>query len=74
MPPPVAWLGAAGLEVAGRLTGRPVPLSRTGVAFFSENRRSTYAKAQRDLGYTPLVDLPEGVGRSVAWYRGEGLL
>ncbi|CUS04013.2 Dihydroflavonol-4-reductase [Candidatus Promineifilum breve] len=74
VPPPVAWLGAAGLEVAGRLTGRPVPLSRTGVAFFSENRRSTYAKAQRDLGYTPLVDLPEGVGRSVAWYRGEGLL
>lgn len=74
VPRPAAWLGAAGLEVAGRLTGRAVPLSRTGVAFFSENRRSTFAKAQRDLGYTPHVDLHEGVARSVAWYRAEGLL
>jgi nucleoside-diphosphate-sugar epimerase len=74
IPRPVAWLGAAGLEVAGRLSGRGVPLSRTGVAFFSENRRSTFAKAQHELGYTPRVDLAEGVARSVAWYREEGLL
>lgn len=74
IPRPVAWLGAAGLEVAGQVTGRGVPLSRTGVAFFSENRRSTYAKAQRDLGYMPRVELQEGVARSVAWYRAEGLL
>jgi len=69
-----AWLGAAALEAAGKLMGRDVPLSRTGVAFFSENRRSTFAKAQRELGYTPRVDLAEGVARSVAWYRAQGLL
>jgi nucleoside-diphosphate-sugar epimerase len=74
VPRPLAWAGAAGLEAAGRLTGRAVPLSRTGVAFFSENRRSTFAKARRDLGYEPQVDLAEGVARSVAWYRAEGLL
>jgi nucleoside-diphosphate-sugar epimerase len=74
VPRPLAWVGAAGLEAAGRLTGRAAPLSRTGVAFFSENRRSTYAKAQRELGYTPQVELREGVERSVAWYRGEGLI
>ena len=74
VPAPLAWLGAVGLEAAGKLTGRPAPLSRTGVAFFSESRRSTYAKAERELGFTPKVDLREGVARTVAWYRGEGLL
>ena len=74
VPVPLAWLGAAGLEAAGKLLGRDVPLSRTGVAFFSENRRSTYAKAERELGFAPRVELPEGVERTVGWYRGEGLL
>ena len=74
VPRSVAWLGAAGLEAAGKLTGRDVPLSRTGVAFFSENRRSTYTKAERDLGFRPRVELAEGVERTVAWYRREGLL
>ena len=74
VPVPLAWLGAAGLEVAGKLAGRDVPLSRTGVAFFSENRRSTYARAERELGFAPRVELEEGVARTVAWYRQEGLL
>ncbi len=74
VPRPLAALGAAGLEVAARLTGRDVPLSRTGVAFFSEDRRFSTAKAERELGYRPRVGLREGVARTVAWYRGEGLL
>jgi len=74
VPAPLAWLGAAGLEAAGKLAGRTPPLSRTGVAFFSESRRSTYARAERELGFTPRVDLREGVARTVAWYRAEGLL
>ena len=74
VPVPLAWLGAAGLEAAGTLLGRDVPLSRTGVAFFSESRRSTYARAERELGFRPQVDLREGVARTVAWYRAEGLI
>jgi len=74
VPRPLAWLGAAGLEGVGKVLGRDVPLSRTGVAFFSENRRSTYAKAERELGFTPRVELLEGVGRTVGWYRKQGLL
>jgi len=74
VPVPLAWLGAAALEAAGKLAGRTPPLSRTGVAFFSESRRSTYARAERELGFTPRVDLREGVARTVAWYRAEGLL
>lgn len=81
VPPPrlslPVWLahgGALGLEIVGRLTKRPVPLSRTGVAFFSESRRFSYAKAQRQLGYQPEVDLPAGITRAIAWYQEQGKL
>jgi nucleoside-diphosphate-sugar epimerase len=74
VPVSLARAGATILELAGELTGRDVPLSRTGVAFFSENRRSTSTKAEHDLGFVPQVDLEEGIGRTVAWYREEGLL
>jgi nucleoside-diphosphate-sugar epimerase len=74
LPKPLAALGAAGLEVIGNVTGRSIPLSRTGVAFFSEDRRFSIAKAERELGYAPQVDLPEGIRRTVEWYRGEGWL
>lgn len=74
VPRAAASLGAGMLEVVGRATGRAIPLSRTGVAFFSEDRRFSSAKAERELGYVPRVDLKEGVARTVAWYRAEGLL
>lgn len=74
LPVPVANLGAAVLETAGNLTGMPVPLSRTGVAFFSENRRSTYARAAEELGYEPQVDIDEGIPRTISWYRAQGYL
>jgi dihydroflavonol-4-reductase len=74
LPRPLAWWGAAALELAGKVTGRTPPLSRDGVAFFSENRRFSWQKAQSELGYSPHVDLAEGVTRTVAWYREQGLL
>ncbi|MEZ4515644.1 MAG: NAD-dependent epimerase/dehydratase family protein [Chloroflexota bacterium] len=74
MPVPVAQVGAAVLETVGNATGLPVPLSRTGVAFFSESRRSTYARAAKELGYEPHIDLDEGIPRTIAWYRETGLL
>jgi nucleoside-diphosphate-sugar epimerase len=74
VPRPLAWSGAAALEGVGRLTGMDPPLSRSGVAFFSESRRFSWQKAHRELGYTPQVHLAEGVSRTVAWYREQGLL
>ena len=70
----LVWLGAAGMESIATWLGRSVPLSRTGVAFFSEDRRFTFAKAAKELGYAPTVDIQEGVARTVAWYRENGLL
>ena len=64
-----AMLGATGLEVLGRMSGRRPPLSQTGVAFFSEDRLYSWQRAQEELGYRPEYDLATGVARTVAWYR-----
>lgn len=74
IPKPIAWLGAAGLELAGRVTSRHPPLSRSGVAFFSESRRFSWQKASEELSYVPQVELPDGVTKTVAWYREQGYL
>lgn len=65
----LAWTGAASLEAFSRLAGRMPPLSRTGVAFFSEDRAFSWRKAHEELGYIPQYDLATGVERTVAWYR-----
>jgi nucleoside-diphosphate-sugar epimerase len=74
LPKSLVWLGAAGMESIATRLGRSVPLSRSGVAFFSESRRASIAKAKEQLGYDPQVGITEGVARSVAWYREQGLL
>jgi len=81
VPPPrlnlprwLAWLGATGLELVAGLLNKQPPLSRTGVAFFSENRRFSWQKAHDELGYTPQVNLQRGVAKTVAWYRENGLV
>ncbi|MAT96482.1 MAG: hypothetical protein CL608_05005 [Anaerolineaceae bacterium] len=81
VPPPglnlprwLAWLGATGLELGMGLLNKEPPLSRTGVAFFSEDRRFSWQKAHEELGYTPQCDLPRGVAETVAWYRANGLV
>lgn len=61
----LAMAGATGGEMVGRILRRRPPLSRAGVAFFSENRRFSWQKAHRELGYTPQVELAEGVARTV---------
>ena len=81
VPPPrfnlprwLAWLGAVGLELLFGAIGRQPPLSRTGVAFFSEDRRFSWQKAHLQLSYTPQFDLERGVGATVKWYQEQGLL
>jgi nucleoside-diphosphate-sugar epimerase len=69
-----AWLGAAALEIGLGLVNKQPPLSRTGVAFFSEDRRFSWQKAREELGYTPQFVLERGVAETVAWYRENDLL
>jgi nucleoside-diphosphate-sugar epimerase len=63
-----------GLEALGRASGWTPPLSRTGVAFFSEDRVFSWQKAKRELGYVPENDLAAGAEITVAWYRQHGWL
>ncbi|MCL4183312.1 MAG: NAD-dependent epimerase/dehydratase family protein [Burkholderiaceae bacterium] len=50
------------------------PLHRRRVRFYRNNRAFSIDKARRMLGYSPKVDLREGLRRTVAWYRDNGLL
>ena len=74
LPYPLAWSGALGLEIMGKILRMRPPLSRSGVAFFSESRAFSWQKAHTELGYTPQVDLSDGMVRTVAWYRQKKLL
>ncbi len=69
LPRSVAWSGAAAAELLSRMTGLRAPLTRSGVAFFSEDRRFSWQKAHQELGYVPQHDLSSGVARTVEWYR-----
>ena len=69
-----AMIGAMGLEMLGRVSGRKPPLSRAGVAFFSEDRCYSWQRAHDELGYTPEFDLATGVARTIDWYRERGWL
>ncbi|MCA9757951.1 MAG: NAD(P)-dependent oxidoreductase [Candidatus Eisenbacteria bacterium] len=50
------------------------PLHPRRVRFFRNNRAFSIDKARRSLGYDPRVSLEEGMERTVAWYRSQGLL
>lgn len=50
------------------------PLYRRRVDFYTKSRAFDTTRARRELGYRPAVDLPEGIRRTAAWYREQGLL
>jgi nucleoside-diphosphate-sugar epimerase len=55
------------LAAIGSSERRPL-VTRVGVAFIGTDNRFTIAKARRDLGYTPLMALPEGIRLAASWY------
>lgn len=74
LPRSIALAGATGLEIAGSLFKFKPPLSRSGVAFFSEDRRFSWQKAHDELDYTPQFSLKTGIEKTVAWYKEQGYL
>ncbi len=74
MPQPIAYAGAAMLETAGAVANFTPPLSRAGVAFFSESRHFSTTRAEVELGFKAQVGIQEGVGKTIAWYRATGRL
>jgi nucleoside-diphosphate-sugar epimerase len=50
------------------------PLHKRRLDFFVNDRGFTSAKAAREIGYAPRISLEDGLARSAAWYKSEGLL
>ena len=50
------------------------PLYRRRVDFYTKSRAFDTTRARTELGFQPHVDLEEGLKRTEAWYREEGLL
>ena len=55
------------------LPGDP-PLYRRRVDFFRKRRSFDITRAREEIGYEPEIGLEEGLQRTLAWYRSEGLL
>jgi nucleoside-diphosphate-sugar epimerase len=68
------WLAGAACEaVCVPLRVQP-PLYRRRVDFYTKSRAFDTTRARTELGFAPAVDLPEGIRRTIAWYRAQGLL
>ena len=65
---------AVACEKVSRGLGVSAPIYPRRVEFFAKDRAFDISKARRLLGYEPEVDLPEGLARTAAWYRANGLL
>lgn len=81
VPPPRGHLpywpllaGAIACEGLCRPFGIDPPLHRRRVAFFVKNRAFSIDRARRELGYSPKVDLAEGLRRTAQWYFEQGHL
>jgi nucleoside-diphosphate-sugar epimerase len=74
LPAGIAKCVAAALEAIPGLPPEHLPLTRSRVAFMTESRAYCGCRARDELGFRPKVSLPEGLARTVAWYRSEGLL
>jgi nucleoside-diphosphate-sugar epimerase len=81
VPPPRLRLPVMPVYVAGllcELAFKPLrinpPLYRRRVDFFRKNRAFSIAKAYRELGFEPRVDLMTGLRLTADWYTARGLL
>ena len=70
---PLYWAGFV-CEILCKPFGISPPIYRRRVDFFRKDRAFKIDKAQRELGYEPIVDEKAGLGQTAAWYKKMGLL
>jgi nucleoside-diphosphate-sugar epimerase len=56
------------------IKGEHAPLTRSRVKFLTNSRMYDMSRAKSELNYTPLVELEEGIKRTVEWYYTQGYL
>jgi 2-alkyl-3-oxoalkanoate reductase len=74
LPLPVLMTVARGVEVFGRVTNRPVMLTREKANMLVQDWVCSSESTRKDLGWEPRVRWDDGVGRAVQWYRENGWL
>jgi nucleoside-diphosphate-sugar epimerase len=62
------------LEPLASRAGVTLPLSSSGVDFFTFDRHFSVERARDELGFHSSIGLAEGAERAVRWYEDEGLL
>jgi nucleoside-diphosphate-sugar epimerase len=74
LPLGVIKLAALAQELQARAAGRAPQVSRQALTYLS--RRATYpnARAREILGWSPAIELPEGMRRTENWFRDQELL
>jgi dihydroflavonol-4-reductase len=70
---PIYLLGFICEMVCERINFEP-PLYRRRVDFFRKDRSFSIAKARRELGFTPKVDVKAGLAHAGRWYEEQGLI
>lgn len=68
------YTAAAAMEFAFKPLPWEPPLFRRRADWFRQNRAFVITKAQKELDYTPAIDLDTGLERTYAWYRDNGYL
>ena len=74
IPATPVYVAGALCELVCRPLGINPPLYRRRVDFFRKPRAFSIEKAQEVLGFSPKVDLADGLQRTATWYEGQGLL
>jgi nucleoside-diphosphate-sugar epimerase len=63
------WMAAVLCEAVCTPLRIEPPIFRRRADWFRQNRAFSIARATRDLGYVPRVDLATGLSRTAEWYR-----
>ncbi len=72
LPLPLLWLVSLLAEACARLAGKPSTLNLDKYRIMKQRSwRCDIGPAERDLGYRPRYLLPEGVRKTVEWYKKE---
>jgi len=75
VPPAMFWTAGLISEMGARLTGKAPAMDRRRARDLSHHQWTCdVAKTETALGWTPRVELREGLLRTAAWYRDQGWL
>ena len=70
----LATVAAVGFGLIKKVTGKKVPIEMSGVKFLTNHRYYDISKAKKELGYSPTTGIEQGLEKTFAWYKKNGVL